>query len=180
MMKNSCLILYYIIIFSLFSPACNNKKIDIDLSLIKKEIKWGMNYKTVKKILNENYDLTFMKKDQIFNNSTYLFSGGNFIGIKSKGWKFKFINGAIEGIDIWIENKTKEEMLWNYQRLTRYFNQIAEFAPSSFYDTWVYYSISNDGNKNCDTDIFLDKKENKILINIIRNSINSETIFIYN
>ncbi len=180
-MKKDHLLFYCIITICLLSFACNkNEKIFTDLSLIKSEINWGMEYKAVKKILDKNYDLTLMKKDQVFNKNTYLFLGGNFIGIRSKGWKFKFTNDAIEGIDIWIENQTKEEMLWNYQRLTRYFNQIAEFEYSSFYDTWVYCQISNDGNKNCNTDIFLDKKDNIILINILHNSNHRESIFIYN
>ncbi|MBA4406794.1 hypothetical protein C0389_05925 [bacterium] len=175
--------LNYHCIFFLFllSSACNtNKKSDVDLWLIKKEIKWGMNYNAIEKILDDKYHLIYKNKVQVYNKSSYLFSGGSIDGIKTKGWKFNFINDAIEGIDILIENETKEEMLWNYQRLSRHFSKIAERDYGASNDSWRYCQIGNDGEKSCDTDIFMFKKEKKILVNIFRANNYNESIFIFN
>lgn len=180
-MKKDDLIFQCIFLLCMLFSACNtNEKNNVDLWLIKNEIKWGMNYKTVEKILDNKYHLTFKNKDQLYNKSSYLFLGGTIDGIKSKVWKFIFRNDAIEGIDILIENQTEEEMLWNYQSLSRHFSKIAERDFSANNDSWIYCQTGNDGKKSCDTDIFMFKKEKKILVNISRAGNYKESIFIFN
>jgi len=179
-LKRSTQKYFCIVILSLFSFACERTdKNYIDLWRIKKEIKWGMEYKEVSKILNEKFDLKLLSKDDLYDQKYYLYSGGNVIGIASKGWKFKFRNGAIEEINVLIENKTNDELQWNYYMLSKHFSKVAEYQAGLINDTWVYYRVDENQNKTIDTNIIMIKKDHTIFINIYSDKYNDDSFFIF-
>jgi len=174
--------IFYSIIFLIcfLLSACNlNNNNDIDSLIVKNELKWGMNYKTVKKVLDNKYGLTFIKKEQINDISSFIFLGGSINGIKMKGIKFLFQNDSVEGMDIWIDSNTNEEMNWKYSSLSKYFSNIGEIEFNASNDAWRYCTIGNDGEKKCDTDIFMLPEKNKILVHVHRTYVSKESIFIY-
>ena len=105
--------------------------------------------------------------------------GGSINGIKMKGVKFLFQNDALEGMDIWIDSNTNEEMKWKYSSLSKYFSKIGEIEFSASNDAWRYCTIGNDGEKKCDTDIFMLPEKNKIFVHIHKTYVSKESIFIY-
>jgi hypothetical protein len=179
-MKNIDRIYFRILILCLIFSTCTLKRNnDIDSLFIKNEIKWGMNYKTVKTILGDKCDLTFFMKEQLSNKTSFIFLGGTINGIKMKGVKLLFTDDAIEGMDIWIDSKTTEEMLWKYSSLSGYFTKVAEVNIYASNDAWMFYTVESDGKKKCETDLFMLQEKNKILIHIHQAYENKESIFIY-
>lgn len=138
-----------------------------------------MGYKEVSKILNEKFNLKLLSKDDLYNHKYYLYSGGNIVGIATKGWKFKFRNGAIEEIDILIENKTIDELQWNYYMLSKHFSKVAEYQAGLINDMRVYYRVDENHNKTIDTNIIMIKKDHTIFINICRDKYKEDTFFIF-
>jgi hypothetical protein len=180
-MKRDLLIFLSITSICLLSFACSRKSKELtDFSLIKNEIKWGMDYNSIEKILSVKFSLKLLSQNQIDNKIYYTFSGGNFIGIKTKGWKIKSINNAIEGIDILIDNQTNEDLTANYYKLANYFHGIAEYKCGASNDSWKYYRFDEDGKKVIDSIIFMYISGNKILIDICNNYNNRENIFMSN
>ena len=158
--------------------ACNTKQQNgVDSLIIENKIKWGMSYKRVEALIKENYNLKFFKKDQIIFNSNYTYIGGSFYGISMKGLKLLFKEDAIEGVEVWIDSKSHEEMLWKYNTISAYFTKVAQRIYYASNDLWMLCVIENDVNKYV-TDIFMLPQGNKILIHFHKVYESKESILI--
>jgi hypothetical protein len=99
--------------------ACNTKLKEYPntkTDQIVNQLKWGLNYSSVKNILTEEYKLDLLKEIEQKNKLTkvYEFSGGKYNNIESKSWVVAFNNDSLFSIMIKIfkEQPSENEKLY--------------------------------------------------------------------
>ena len=164
--------------FCIFLCSCNTSNRGIETLITNEKIIWGMSYKSLSTILNNGYEIKYFNSEQIGSKQNYVYLEGMFCKIPIIGVKFNFEKDSLTGYEIWIDNKSKQEMLLKYYNISSFLNKIGYFNAYTGNDAWILYSTGKDGEKKYVTDIFMLKKKNKILIHIHKMYSNKESIFI--
>ena len=102
--------------------ACNTKPKEYPntkTDQIVNQLKWGLNYSSVKNILTEEYKLVLLKEIEQNDKLTkvYEFSGGKYNNIESKSWVVAFNNDSLFSIMIKISKEQPSENKKIYKNL---------------------------------------------------------------
>ncbi len=112
------------------------------------EIKWGMNYSSVKNILMEKYKLGYPKEiglnDKNRTKRVYEFDGGKYNNIETRGWVVIFVNDSLHFITIVIAKKNPKENEKIFNKLSAINNNELAADTTKFLNENKWY-LKRDG-----------------------------------
>lgn len=114
------------------------------------QLPWGLDYKTVHKILTEEYKLEFVEEQPHYApNKMYLYNGGRYNNINTKDWIVNFYNDSLVYVHLRVSDDSPKGREWFYNELCKINDKefLRDSALTNDQDRWYY---EKDGKRKGD------------------------------
>jgi hypothetical protein len=144
-MKNRVVVF---VLFLLFM-ACSNNAVEypnIDTKSLSAQLKWDMNYNSVKSILTDNIQLRFSKKIPQMNSegTVYEYLGGKYHNYATHSWVVAFESDSLRMVSIKIAKEQPADNEIVYNQLIEQFNSELASDTVDESDSNKWYVKNND------------------------------------